>query len=1084
MDVAARARQLALAGIEVRATQADAGGGGGGVTAHEPAGSPKGGQFTSRPGGGGSKATHRRPKKAAAAAPQSAPQAPATPRLVKEGDSGEDVRYAQYAMSLLGFNVAQDGRFGPETAAAVKQMQQRLGMKHPNGHITPALLHKMQDAVRLSPCVGGQRDLSFEAQWEQRDDDLDDDFDFDETTEAVLDAIDEFERSTGAEWAERAAHDVSKELRIPGGKGGGRWTKNPVTSAIAHALEEWAKGNGPDDPFVFDGKPIYREPLRKAAVARGISLKRGASREDIVAALKADLKVKVADAKAAKSPDAGKPVRFTLTGGGDGKPDALAAFSNTDHIDMVDALRRASERDQWNRNSGYQISSSNGTLTPTEQALVDAGFAEIVADEHGLNGKPYLRATPAGTAYVAEHGSPRTTPSGHRYELRPHPGGGYNLVHVTPAGDEIKMRSFFARDKKRADEIATALSATENPKSPAGTKPDSKLRNLDVGVFHEPSGKLSLWEVSDSGERRKRVALVDDLAGLESWANERGESELAGWARKERGATGDGLDDLHVSALGDLAREHGIDAPNPARESDRESLLKKLRSAGITAPADETGPAKPTGPRKLDDADVALLQGATKPAGLRRSPETTGAGRQRNGRIDDLRREGYVKKEVGSDHYSLTDKGREEWARKERGGAEVPKAPDIEVENAIRAAYRKHGKDGDYVGLAEIRAELGTKYNRADVDAALKRLAVEPESGANIVPQSNQKALTPADHAAALHIGGQDRHFIHFEDSSPRTGEADVPKAPTKRAPAKKATKAAPTAAPDVNALRTLDTESRRDALDLRKVDELKAMLREQGLPVSGRKRDLVDRLVGHLEGGGKPVAKVSAPTRAAGRDISRDHDTMAAIYNANIDEDGAWIESPIGDLALAGVARQQGFDALPTVLSGSEFDRAVAESGHAVMYRGVDPASFWGEGKWQKRSGADVHAQLREGDYQPGYGVFGNGYYFATDKQKAESFSDGKPGSLGRYALAADARVIDYEDLRREYGDWFDSDWSSASVETQGVTGDFGRYAASKGYDAIRVPVGTRIPGGGTVQREEWVVLNRGTLIADRGQT
>jgi peptidoglycan hydrolase-like protein with peptidoglycan-binding domain len=322
MDALARARQLALAGIEVRATQADAGGGGG-KTAHEPAGSPKGGQFTARPGSGGSKATggHQRPKGKKTAVPQSVPQAPAKPRLVREGDSGEDVRYAQYAMGLLGFNVAQDGRFGPETAAAVKQMQQRLGMKHPNGHITPALLRKMQDAVRLSPCVGqGQRDLSFEALWEQRDDGLEDgDLDFDETTEAVLDAIDEFERSAGAEWDERAAHDVSKELRIPGGKGGGRWTKNPVTSAIAHALEEWSKGNGPDDPFVFDGKPIEREPLRKAAVARGISLKRGASREDIVAALKDDLKVKVADAKAAKPADAGKPVRFTLKGGVDPK---------------------------------------------------------------------------------------------------------------------------------------------------------------------------------------------------------------------------------------------------------------------------------------------------------------------------------------------------------------------------------------------------------------------------------------------------------------------------------------------------------------------------------------------------------------------------------------------------------------------------------------------------------------------------------------------------------------------------------------------------------------------------------------------
>jgi len=288
--------------------------------------------------------------------------------------------------------------------------------------------------------------------------------------------------------------------------------------------------------------------------------------------------------------------------------------------------------------------------------------------------------------------------------------------------------------------------------------------------------------------------------------------------------------------------------------------------------------------------------------------------------------------------------------------------------------------------------------------------------------------------------------------------------------------------------LRTMDTESARDALDLRKVPELKALLKAEGLPVSGNKRALVDRLVEHLGGGGgtsdsgdgPPIPKVARPV---GRDISRDHDTLAPIYNANIDEDGAWIESSAGDQALVGLAQQQGFDAPPTVLSSDDFDRAVAEGGHAVMYRGINPESFWGEDKWGKKlSGADVHAQTREGDYQPGYGVFGNGYYFATDKEKAESFSDGQPGSLGRYALAADARVITYEDLLREYGDWFDTDYSSASLETQGMTTDFGRYAAARGYDAIRVPVGTRILGGGTVQREEWVVLNRGALIADRG--
>lgn len=56
------------------------------------------------------------------------------------------------------------------------------------------------------------------------------------------------------------------------------------------------------------------------------------------------------------------------------------------------------------------------------------------------------------------------------------------------------------------------------------------------------------------------------------------------------------------------------------------------------------------------------------------------------------------------------------------------------------------------------------------------------------------------------------------------------------------------------------DPEALRDALDLHKVPELKDMLREQGLPVSGRKRELVDRLVEHQATGGRAPAKATKP--------------------------------------------------------------------------------------------------------------------------------------------------------------------------------------------------------------------------------
>ena len=233
-----------------------------------------------------------------------------------------------------------------------------------------------------------------------------------------------------------------------------------------------------------------------------------------------------------------------------------------------------------------------------------------------------------------------------------------------------------------------------------------------------------------------------------------------------------------------------------------------------------------------------------------------------------------------------------------------------------------------------------------------------------------------------------------------------------------------------------------------------------------------------HGKGGG-----TGAP--GSGRDMSRDHETLGAIYHDSVGEDGGWIQSADGDLALIGIAKEQGFDAKPTVMSSDDFDQAVAEGGHSVMYRGINPDSDWRGGR-EPQSGAEVHTQTRDGDYHPGYGVFGNGYYMATDRAKAESFSDGAPGSVGRYALHKDAKTVTFEDLRSEYGRYFDSQYKTDPMETKGMTTDYGRFAASRGYDAIHVPVGTKMTGGGgggTVQREDWVILNRGALIADSGE-
>lgn len=87
----------------------------------------------------------------------------------------------------------------------------------------------------------------------------------------------------------------------------------------------------------------------------------------------------------------------------------------------------------------------------------------------------------------------------------------------------------------------------------------------------------------------------------------------------------------------------------------------------------------------------------------------------------------------------------------------VSEPGDLEAD--IRAAYRKlAAKPKDWVRLADLRPLLS-----GDVDAALRRMSRARQ--ANLAPNSNRRALTRADHEAAIQIGGQENHQIMIEES-------------------------------------------------------------------------------------------------------------------------------------------------------------------------------------------------------------------------------------------------------------------------------------------------------------------------------
>ncbi|MFC0108319.1 hypothetical protein [Kibdelosporangium aridum] len=88
---------------------------------------------------------------------------------------------------------------------------------------------------------------------------------------------------------------------------------------------------------------------------------------------------------------------------------------------------------------------------------------------------------------------------------------------------------------------------------------------------------------------------------------------------------------------------------------------------------------------------------------------------------------------------------------------------EVEITNRIRSAYRKLAKSPrDWVGLVDLRPMLGDA-SRQDVDAVLKELSRTGQ--VHLVPMSNRKALTQADHDAAIRIGGDDNHRLSIEVS-------------------------------------------------------------------------------------------------------------------------------------------------------------------------------------------------------------------------------------------------------------------------------------------------------------------------------
>ena len=88
-------------------------------------------------------------------------------------------------------------------------------------------------------------------------------------------------------------------------------------------------------------------------------------------------------------------------------------------------------------------------------------------------------------------------------------------------------------------------------------------------------------------------------------------------------------------------------------------------------------------------------------------------------------------------------------------------ADEADLTACIEAGYRSlAASSGEFVSLRELRLRLPGRP-RPDVDAALAALFTAQRI--NLIPQSNQRALSDADRDAALRIGGECKHLISIE---------------------------------------------------------------------------------------------------------------------------------------------------------------------------------------------------------------------------------------------------------------------------------------------------------------------------------
>jgi len=767
---------------------------------------------------------------------------------------------------------------------------------------------------------------------------------FDADTAALIAALADF---TGEIWAE-AEFDESKHLRGPGGK-----FRN-MFGRIQRALADWSNGDGAHDPLA---EFKDRAPLMDAAKKRGVPLKRGASRDEIVRALLDDIRDKRAAARGEEAPP--KPShRLTLSSPRYRDQD-VGVYAEKDG--KVSLYREASP---FHRGSKVVTVDSLADLEAWGRDHDEPQVAKWAASERG-GGKPAVKKV-----------APRKAPA------------------KAPAA-AIQQRERGAREQREALGITGEPTETDARMALSRlSKAQLKKAFAQTNTGYVLTSRASLTKLGDKrgkafGTTATEEQLVDALI-----------AEVVGQARRDAGHDGPRL--AHAELV-DVALEIHPAAPSTPRKAPAK------RVPATPAPAKAVLPGAP-------QTDLTPDEQARARRLIRQDPQILASIRDRFGRVstsgnlsqDDaawlesvakrdrvfvehLAQDAQIQRMIGEGAKKAGQSPSEYRAavsaRLKELLADKPIAVRVRDDAALRdilsggrfktsleGARRTAGLGSDsdrrrlgehimgvtadtpaserpvygYVAVSGIEPALsagrklsGFAFEREGQEDVLSsygeiQVVLKPEVRTRTTATVGDSLdeiwamrPTPVDNPGAESLGfhsldsviapgftrqGYVEAQIHGGVRADDISEVVFPAQPTSATVAAldargipwrvlgrdgtstagpSPAKAVPSPADPLADLRTMDTESARDALDLRKVPELKAMLKAEGLPVSGNKRALVDRLVEHLGGEGGPKGEAPGSNLPPAR---RAPATPVPIHDL-IDADDATITAALRDV-------------------------------------------------------------------------------------------------------------------------------------------------------------------------------------------